>query len=181
MLRKEGGHVVRMVKCFKGHMYNSEKFSSCPQCAALETEGKPLNSGVPQEDIDTEDPVTVKRQVYEIVGRRKVVGCLICVEGVMKGEGFFLVEGDNDIGRGANLEVVLSKETTVSRKAHACISYNPEDNSYILSAAKDKKDVIYDGNQVYEPVKIENGKMLRIGQCELKFEAFCDDEFSWKE
>lgn len=180
MLRKEGGHVLKMVKCFKGHMYNAEKFSSCPQCAVLEAEGKPVSSKVPQEDIDTEDPVTVKRQVYEIVGRRKVVGCLICVEGVMKGEGFFLVEGDNDIGRGANLEVVLSKETTVSRKAHACISYNPEDNSYILSAAKDKKDVIYDGNQVYEPVTIENGKMLRIGQCELKFEAFCDDEFSWK-
>ncbi|MBR1598136.1 MAG: FHA domain-containing protein [Lachnospiraceae bacterium] len=172
---------MRMVKCFKGHMYNAEKFSSCPQCAAMEAEGQSINSQVDQADIDTEDPVTVKRQVYEIVGRRKVVGCLICVEGVMKGEGFLLVEGDNDIGRGANLEVVLSKETTVSRKAHACISYNPEDNSYILSAAKDKKDVIYDGNQVSEPVTIKDGKMLRIGQCELRFVAFCDEEFSWKD
>ena len=137
---------MKMVKFFKGHMYNAEKFSSCPQCAAMEA-GEKLSDMVEssQDEIDTEDPVTVKRQVYEIVGRRKVVGCLICVEGVMKGQGFFLVEGDNDIGRGANLEVVLSKEITVSRKTHACISYKTDDNSYILSVAKDKKDVRYDG------------------------------------
>lgn len=172
---------MKMVKCFKGHMYNAEKFSSCPQCAAAEAGGKLSDKAdVLQDEIDTEDPVTVKRQVYEIVGRRKVVGCLICVEGVMKGQGFFLVEGDNDIGRGANLEVVLSKEITVSRKAHACISYNADDNSYILSIAKDKKDVTYDGVNVTSPVTIESGKIIKLGQCSLRFVAFCDEEFSWQ-
>ena len=170
---------MRMVKCFKGHMYNAEKFSSCPQCAAMEAEGQSINSQVDQADIDTEDPVTVKRQVYEIVGRRKVVGCLICVEGVMKGEGFLLVEGDNDIGRGANLEVVLSKETTVSRKAHACITYDGDSNKYILSAAKDKAEVTCGGRPVSKPVEIENDTMISIGQCVLRFVAFCDDDFSW--
>ena len=169
-----------MVKCFKGHVYNAEKFTSCPQCAALEANGEiPDLSDTSQDEIDTEDPVTVKHQVYEIVGRRKVVGCLICVEGVMKGEGFFLVEGDNDIGRGANLEVVLSKEITVSRKAHACITYSGDNNEYILSVAKDKSDVLYDGYKVDEPVVIKHGKIIGIGNCRLKFMAFCDDEFSW--
>ncbi len=171
---------MRMVKCFKGHMYNAEKFSGCPQCAVLEAGGKitDMADGI-QDEIDTEDPVTVKRQVYEIVGRRKVVGCLICVEGMMRGEGFFLVEGDNDIGRGANLEVVLSKEITVSRKAHACITYDAEHNEYVLSVAEGKKDVLYDGIMVEKPISIKSGKLLRIGNCSLRFVAFCDDDFSW--
>ncbi len=115
---------MKMVKCIMGHKYNAEKFNVCPHCASMEAEAQSAATLEKEaDDVDTEEPDTVKQQKYEIVGRRKVVGCLICVKGAMMGEGFFLVEGHNDIGRGANLEVVLSKELTVSRKAHACITY----------------------------------------------------------
>lgn len=173
---------MKMTKCLKGHIYNAEKFNACPQCAGMNRNELYMETDVAwQDDIDTEEPDMVKRQKYEIVGRRKVVGCLICVKGSMTGEGFFLVEGHNDIGRGANLEVVLSKELTVSRKAHACITYNKEGNQYQLVVAPGKKDVMYNGNVVEETVMLRDGGIICIGRCELRFVAFCDDDFSWKE
>lgn len=172
---------MRMIKCQKGHVYNAEKFNVCPKCASLqgkELQGEAIESE--QEDIDTEEPDAVKQQKYELVGRRKVVGCLICTKGTMLGEGFFLVEGHNDIGRGANLEVVLSKELTVSRKAHACITYDKETNQYVLAVAPGKKDVLYKGSVVEKTVILEQGSSIFIGRCELRFVAFCNSDFTWE-
>lgn len=172
---------MKMVKCIRGHKYNAEKFNTCPHCASMEAEEQMAAALVETAgDVDTEEPDTVKQQKYEIVGRRKVVGCLICVKGAMMGEGFFLVEGHNDIGRGANLEVVLSKELTVSRKAHACITYEKKQNQYYLAAAEGKKDVLYNGMVVETPILLENSGDIQIGQCGLRFVAFCDKDFSWK-
>lgn len=171
---------MKMVKCLMGHIYNAEKFNSCPQCANMQVVNQMQDSFVAeQDDIDTEEPDAAKQKKYEIVGRRKVVGCLICVKGTMLGEGFFLVEGHNDIGRGANLEVVLSKELTVSRKAHACITYGKDTNQYRLAVAEGKKDVTYNGTVVEQDILLEQGGIIRIGQCSLRFVAFCDDDFMW--
>lgn len=173
---------MKMIKCLKGHIYNADKFNVCPQCAGMNrTELYMEREVTGQDEIDTEEPDIVKQQKYEIVGRRKVVGCLICVKGSMTGAGFFLVEGHNDIGRGANLEVVLSKELTVSRKAHACITYDRESNRYQLVAAEGKKDVVYNGSVVEEAVILQNGGTICIGRCEMRFVAFCDDNFIWKD
>ncbi|MCM1498685.1 MAG: FHA domain-containing protein [Clostridium sp.] len=172
---------MKMVKCINGHKYNAEKFNICPHCAGMGTKEQLAATLMDMEnDVDTEEPERENQQKYEIVGRRKVVGCLICVKGAMIGEGFFLVEGPNDIGRGANMEVVLSKELTVSRKAHACITYEKKKNQYYLMAAEDKKDVLYNGRIVENPVLLDNGGDIQIGQCGLRFVAFCDKNFSWK-
>lgn len=170
---------MKMVKCIKGHMYNAEKFSACPYCSGMDSEAELAGAEERQEDIDTEDPDTLKQQKYEIIGRRKVVGCLICVQGVMYGEGFFLVEGYNDIGRAANLEVALTKEVTVSRKAQACIIYDEEKNQYMLKAAKGVKNVFYNGALVEDTVRMSNDDVIAIGRCRLRFIAFCDDGFQW--
>jgi hypothetical protein len=169
---------MKMVKCLKGHKYNAEKFNSCPYCANEEGAEEDLEDN--RLEVDTEEPDKSRQQKYEIVGRRKVVGCLVCVKGAMMGEGFFLVEGHNDIGRGANLEVVLSKELTVSRKAHACITYDKKKNQYFLEAAKGKQDVLCDGVIVQEATLLASGNVVQIGQCTLRFVAFCDDEFQWE-
>lgn len=171
---------MRMVKCMLGHKYNAEKFNQCPHCARKREGERNAEDAFEQQDIDTEEPDEAVGNQYEIIGRRKVVGCLVCVKGSMKGEGFFVVEGHNDIGRGANLEIVLSKELTVSRKAHACIIYDSEKKHYLFAGAPEKQDVLYDGRQVENPVILENGAMLQIGQCVLRFVAFCDESFDWE-
>ncbi len=172
---------MKMVKCLKGHKYNADKFNSCPQCAALRGMAQPKDfSEEPQSDVDTEEPDMDRQQKYEIVGRRKVVGCLVCVKGAMQGEGFFLVEGQNDIGRGANLEVVLSKELTVSRKAQACILYDKKENRFYLTAEEGRKEVLCNGKVVTKKIPLVNESEIQIGQCVLRFVAFCNGNFMWK-
>ncbi len=172
---------MKMVKCLKGHKYNADKFNSCPQCAALRGMAQPddLADGL-QGDIDTEEPDIDRQKKYEIVGRRKVVGCLVCVKGVMQGEGFFLVEGQNDIGRGANLEVVLSRELTVSRKAQASILYDKNENQFYLTAEEGKKEVLCNGKVVAKRISLTTESEIQIGQCVLRFVAFCNSNFMWK-
>lgn len=171
---------MKMTKCVKGHIYNAEKFCICPHCSVVTTQGPADElAKTEQEDIDTEEPDYEKQLKFEIVGRRNVVGCLVCVKGAMMGEGFFLVEGDNDIGRAANLEVVLSKELTVSRKACASISY--EEGKYVLFSAKGKMDIRCNGVLVEDKVSLAKNDMLQIGQCVLRFIPFCDESFSWEE
>lgn len=171
---------MKMTKCIKGHIYNAEKFHQCPHCSIVKVQeqGKEI-SEVEQDDIDTEEPNPVKQLKYEIVGRRKVVGCLVCVKGTMQGEGFFLVEGENDIGRAANLEVVLSKELSVSRKACACISY--EGGQYMLYSSKEKVGVWCNEILVEDTVTLAKNDRIRVGQCVLRFIPFCDESFSWDE
>lgn len=172
---------MKMVKCLKGHKYNADKFNSCPQCAALRGMAQPKDfSEESQSDVDTEEPDMDRQQKYEIVGRRKVVGCLVCVKGTMQGEGFFLVEGQNDIGRGANLEVVLSKELTVSRKAQACILYDKKENRFYLTAEEGRKEVLCNGKVVTKKIPLVNESEIQIGQCVLRFVAFCNSNFMWK-
>lgn len=171
---------MRMVKCIVGHKYNAEKFNQCPHCATKQQVVWGAKDTLEQHNVDTEEPNEAIGNQYEIIGRRKVVGCLVCVKGSMRGEGFFLVEGHNDIGRGANLEIVLSKELTVSRKAHACIIYNSEKREYIFAGAQGKQDVSCNGKKVENPVLLEHGAMLQIGQCVLRFMAFCDEKFDWE-
>lgn len=171
---------MKMTKCIKGHIYNTDKFHECPQCLVVNAkEQDEAILGVAQEDIDTEEPNLVKQSKYEIVGRRKVVGCLVCVKGTMRGEGFFLVDGENDIGRAANLEVVLSKELSVSRKACACISY--EEGQYVLFSSKEKMGVWCNEMLVEDTVTLARNDTIQIGQCVLRFIPFCDEAFSWEE
>lgn len=170
---------MKMIKCIRGHRYNTEIFTKCPYCDDMESDLPETSAAQGQEDVDTEEPGTVKQQVYEIVGRRKVVGSLLCIRGNMTGQGFFLVEGQNDIGRIANLEVVLTNELTVSRKPHASIVYERENNSYMLVAAEGKKDVFCRDKLVKEPLLLKNGDIIQIGECTLRFYSFCDDVFSW--
>ena len=98
----------------------------------------------------------------------------------MQGEGFFLVEGQNDIGRGANLEVVLSKELTVSRKAQACILYDKKENRFYLTAEEGRKEVLCNGKVVTKKIPLVNESEIQIGQCVLRFVAFCNSNFMWK-
>ena len=98
----------------------------------------------------------------------------------MQGEGFFLVEGQNDIGRGANLEVVLSRELTVSRKAQASILYDKNENQFYLTAEEGKKEVLCNGKVVAKRISLTTESEIQIGQCVLRFVAFCNRNFMWE-
>jgi hypothetical protein len=170
---------MNMIKCEKGHIYDGDKFSTCIHCSNIKAGVRGLDIyGSNQKDIETELTEDGKNE-YDLALRRKTVGFLVCIKGVMLGEGFILREGANDIGRAKNMDVALIKEITVSRDRHACISYEHETGEFILRASEGKEDVFCDGRVVDSSCRLTDRSLIQIGACSLIFISFCDSSFSW--
>lgn len=162
---------MHLLKCENGHIYDSDKFRSCPHCSTVHMEFAATTDDVgdSQALVETEIPEASLQAEYEKISRRKTVGMLICIEGKMQGEGFLLHEGENVIGRASNMDVALVKEVTISRKSHASISYSLSDNQYVLTVTEGKKNVYINEVLVEDAILIKHRDELMIGDCKLIF------------
>lgn len=168
-----------MVKCEKGHIYDADKFSTCIHCSNIKAGVRVQDIyGNEQKNIETEMTDRVKNE-YDISAIKKTVGFLVCVKGNMRGEGFILREGANDIGRAKNMDVALTKEVSVSRDKHACIFFDSSNGEFSLRTDDDRKDVCCDGRAVEKCCKLTDRSLIQIGECSLIFISFCDSSFSW--
>ena len=108
-----------------------------------------------------------------------VVGWFVCIKGSHLGEDFRIVSGRNYIGRDQDMDICLSGDNTVSRKKHAVVIYSPKDNLY-FAAPGDSKELFYvDGQLVINSIELKRGSLLQIGDVELRFVPYCDEQFSW--
>ena len=169
---------MNLLKCENGHFWDAEKFLSCPHCSnehAGINEKKLL--GQDQYNINTEIPQPTGSPDYKLPNR-KTVGWLVCISGTVLGESFCLREGENHIGRAANMDIALIHEPTVSRKTHAIIIYESEKHSCILYPQKDSQTLCND-RTVKAKRTLKNQDVLTFGTCTFVFIAFCDNVFSW--
>ena len=158
---------MHLLKCQQGHVYDEDKFRSCPHCSRVDMDiivGDTF--GMNQTDVDTKIPKEANLDEYSRIGMRKVVGMLICTEGHMQGSGFLLKEGENDIGRASNMDVALIRETTISRKIHAVISYG-EDKKYVLHPGEDNAEVFCNGRPVKKKRALKDRDVIQLGDCRL--------------
>ena len=160
---------MHLMKCENGHIYDRDKFRSCPQCSDIVLKVTSMDrTAYNQTDTDTEVPESSLQENYERIGRRKTVGMLVCVTGVMEGDGFLLKEGVNDIGRASNMDVALTQEVSVSRKKHATITYDNEKKSFTLKVMNERMDVLCNGIPIAE-CELHNHDELTIGECQFVF------------
>lgn len=158
---------MHLLKCGQGHIYDADKFRSCPHCSKIDIDIAVADTfGENQADVDTEIPEGERLEEYEQIGIRKTVGMLVCVKGQMMGAGFLLMEGENDIGRASNMDVALVREVTISRKYNASICYN-EKGEYILKVGKDKGEVFCNGKLVESECVLKDRDELELGECRL--------------
>lgn len=159
---------MNLVKCENEHIYDSDKFRSCPHCSDVSMDTiLSAMFGAEQGEIDTNVPEDSVQEKYERVARRKSVGMLICIKGQMIGEGFCLKEGENAIGRSSNMDIALVNEMTISRNHHASIVYDQESKSYTLYAKANKSQVQCNGVEVEDSQIIKDRDVIEIGACEL--------------
>lgn len=198
---------MNYVKCSKGHFYDADQYPSCPYCGEShinetvtfsdDGEGEkttPLNFGGANSTVSFNNVLGVtepfeqeddQKTEYVFSGSENspIVGWLVCVEGSHKGEDFKLTAGKNSIGRGADMDVSLKGEKTVSRDKHAIIVYEPQQNAF-LALPGDAKELFYlNGEVVLEARKMKKGDRIKFGlgegQVELMFIPCCDESFSW--
>lgn len=172
---------MNITKCANNHFFDREKFPTCPHCAAALATSAPEDLlGTKQSKIATAKPQPDKLSDYQNY-TRKTTGFVICVEGIMTGEGFILREGENHIGRSANMDVALIYEPSVSRIDHALITYHHKTNKFTLESRDIRQTVLHNHKPVQKTVTLSSHDLLTIGNCQLVFLPFCDDKFQWPE
>lgn len=106
-----------------------------------------------------------------------VVGWLICLEGVCQGEAFPLKKEQNNVGRGANMDVVLERERSVSRERHIVIIYEPRKRVFYLQQGENLSYLNDEPVLTTKELKIYD--KLRMGESVYMFYPLCGEEFTW--
>ncbi len=131
-----------------------------------------------QELIETAEPVAkaeAAQQTYP-------VGWLVVTAGPGRGASITLTEGLMQIGRNDDQAIQLDfGDTGISRSNHAVIAYDPEDRKCYLGHGGKANLVRLNGKPVLSTVALSSGDLIRISETSIRFAAFCDDGFDWRD
>ncbi len=110
------------------------------------------------------------------------VGWLVITSGPGRGASVILTEGLMQIGRNDDQGIQLDfGDTGISRSNHAVIAYDPEDRKCYLGHGGKANLVRLNGKPVLSTVPLNSGDMIRISETSMRFVAFCDDGFDWRD
>ncbi|MGN0630515.1 MAG: FHA domain-containing protein [Ruminococcus sp.] len=110
-----------------------------------------------------------------------VVGWIVAVSGEMRGEAFKLVTGKNRIGRVSGNDIVIPNDSTISKKDHAIIVYEPKKKIFLLQAGNGNGLTYLNDEIVLEAKKLSNHDRIQFGSQEFLFVALCGEDFSWED
>ena len=117
----------------------------------------------------------------QAAARDPVVGWLVVIEGPGKGSSVQIGNGQNTIGRDEARIRLDFGDPEISRSDHAVISYDPRANQFYIHQGTGRNLVYLEGKPVLAPQLLENGSRISIGGTTLRFVAFCDDGFRWRD
>ncbi|MBF0344819.1 MAG: FHA domain-containing protein [Nitrospirae bacterium] len=187
------------------HYYNPDKNPECPYCRNAQDEK--ISTGVfnrianansderattvpvidllkdriaVPEGVSGDGDVVTKSIFKKKSGFNPVVGWLVCVEGSEKGRDYRIRPGINEVGRDdtADLSLSIRGDDMISRRDHAEIEYDPEENSYYLIRKKNQAVKLND-EKVRQPVRLKAYDIIQFGQTTLIFIPLCTEHFNW--
>ncbi len=114
-------------------------------------------------------------------GVTAVCGWLVCIEGKKKGKDFRVHGERNFIGRARSNDICLDFDDKVSAFSNAILSYDNEQNIFFIQPGENQKNnTRLNGNLLLSPTKINSSDIIKLGDTELMFIAFCNDIFKWE-
>jgi Inner membrane component of T3SS, cytoplasmic domain len=161
--------------CNNGHQLE-DAWSDCPYCArtgyrsaSVGTMGK-TRAETAATQAELAPPAFDPRKTVPLstIKRTPVVGWVVVMDGVQKGEDFRLREGKNAVGSAEGCEVIL-REPAVSSK-HASISYR--DGQFVITDLDSTNGTFL--NSATEPLarsELKDNDLIRIGDTTLKFKC----------
>lgn len=112
-----------------------------------------------------------------------VVGWLVIVEGPGRGRDFRLIQGENTIGRGDDMDVCLNfgdgSDDTVSREAHAIVVYDNFANEFFIERGNSRNLPLLNGATIRRDQNLNAGDVVQLGSTKLRFVTLCDVDFNW--
>ncbi|WP_050603908.1 FHA domain-containing protein [Ruegeria sp. 6PALISEP08] len=140
--------------------------------------------GFERADTHVQDLIETAAPVAKTETAQKTfpVGWLVVTAGPGRGASVTLTEGLMQIGRNDDQAIQLDfGDTGISRSNHAVIAYDPEDRKCYLGHGGKANLVRLNGKPVLSTVALSNGDLIRISESSLRFMAFCDEGFDWRD
>lgn len=196
---------MAIIKCEKGHFYDDTKYKNCPHCENglhrvrrethnddldnMPTQGIPYNStheqGNKNPTISLEMSLDSSKEGITIGaysfcnGTQLPVGWLVEVKGYTKGKDYKLFEGWNRIGRSKSMGVYIPGDKKISAQNHGAIVFDEKNTKYHFINETGSLSYVNNEN-VCNTIELESGDLIRLGDTELIFIAFCTRERKWE-
>lgn len=184
---------MAMQRCLQGHYFDPDKYPACPACgvdsldivstkakrsATAATPMPPTQSREHGRSEQAEDMPTLGI-VQKQLGIDPVVGWLVCIDGPQRGRDYRIHSERNLIGRSPDMDICITGDETISRRAHAIVSFEPKRATFRLSAG-DGRGLVYLNDEVVESsAKLIAYDIVELGQTKLMFVPFCGEQFMW--
>ena len=189
---------MSIIRCPKGHFYDDEKYDSCPTCSKgtglrwqtedAMTVSLEMAGGVEEVHLTAEEPVkqsirgnwdSEKTVALGGYGTQELlVGWLVCVAGNNKGKDYRLYSGFNRMGRNMDSDICV-QDPMVSGSVHCSVVYDEKGGQFYLVPGNGTL-VYLNQEMVGEPVKLQEGDKIEVGQSMFVFVPFCKGELTWK-
>ncbi len=116
----------------------------------------------------------------ESVGFNPVVGWLVSIDGPARGRDYKIRSGMNEVAREEDPEVdiVIVGDPTLSRRNHALIQYDPDDNGFYLIRLKNDAVRVNEA-PVKRPIRLNAYDVVQFGATRLVFVPLCSEKFRW--
>lgn len=127
-------------------------------------------------------PAAPEAEAVPEAARVPVVGWLVVTAGPGRGTSVQLHQGMSGIGRDPiNSAQVDFGDNTISREAHAYVTYDDEGRLFYLSHGGKTNLVRLNGTPVLTVEMLAHGDTIRIGATSLMFVALCGPDFDWSD
>jgi hypothetical protein len=160
--------------CDNGHQMD-DSWTDCPYCARTGyRSGAPAALGKTRPEMAATQPEQAsafdphKTVPLAAIKKAPVVGWLVVMDGLQKGEDFRLREGKNALGTAEGSEVTLRDRSVSSR--HASISYR--EGKFLITDLDSTNGTFL--NQETEPLartELKDNDLIRVGDTTLKFKC----------
>lgn len=181
------------------HFYDEREYRDCPYCSEGVAFSAPKTQIIQSNQVSNVSGVVSpmpKTQIIQnapkttIIGMDNnqdellpVVGWLIIVEGAGKGRDFRLIQGENRIGRSAQMEICLdfgaNSDASVSRDTHACVVFDSQAGEFFVERGSSRNLPQLNGHTVRGEPILQAYDILQLGQTKLMFVPLCGAHFHW--
>jgi pSer/pThr/pTyr-binding forkhead associated (FHA) protein len=124
-----------------------------------------------------ERTVAAPRTEAAVDARRYVVGWLVGLNGVVRGESFPVRMGRNVLGRDRRSDIVVNDDQASSH--HADLVFRPEERRFILMDHNSTNGTYVNETEIEPRRDLATRDVIRIGAHKFLFVPLCDDGFFW--
>src|SRR5262245_28433933 len=109
-----------------------------------------------------------------------VVGWLVILDGLGRGQFRPIRYGQNAVGRGQDLRISIDfGDSRISREPHAFVIYDEFQRKFFIRDNGKSNIIRLNGNAVLTHAELHDRDVISIGETSLLFVSLCDQNFDW--